>query len=448
MSSVICRELDAAVDISREGIVEFPCGVERLANGNTLIADAGDEAGHGSEVVEVSPEGEVVWRYGGSLRFAHSAKRLKNGNTLIADTTNDRVIEVTPGGGIAFTSDAWGDGTGTLSDGSHLAYPNDAHALDSGTLLITDRNNDRAVEVTREGRVVWSFGGQVKRPHNADPLPNGNVIICDSDGQYIREVTREGRIVWSYGDGTRGTLHWPRDADRLPNGNTLIVDSKNRRVIEVTPDGHLAWEYVVDYFANFYDADHLPNGNVLISSQQHQEVFEVAPDGRIVGSFRNYTRPYPVNDKILNTKFTELDESGAFAHWVLARRFSEGGGELIWCENASGKRCPGLAYDRDGALYLQQTRAVTPGKSYRVSGLIATEGVEGFACLQLAFLDRMNGLLCDVAETPKSEPFKGTIPWSRVIFDARAPADAVAAEVRLFITGRGRVYVDELFCFG
>jgi hypothetical protein len=433
---------------SREGIVEFPCDVERLADGNTLIADAGDEAGDGSEVVEVTPDGEIVWRYGGDMRFAHSARRLGNGNTLIADTTNDRIIEVTPDGQIAFSSDQWGGGTGKLSDGSHLHYPNKAKVEPDGTLLITDRNNDRAVQVTRGGEVVWQYAGRVKHPHNAQFTPNGNLLIADSDGQYVTEVDQAGNVQWQYGDGTTDVLNWPRDADRLPSGNTLIVDSKHARVLEVTPDGEVAWEYKADHWANFYDADRLGNGNTLMASQQHQAVLEVNPAGEIVWQFRNYVRRFPIHDKIQNGRFEELDETGGPLHWVVAKRLSEGGGELAWTENASGKKCPGLAYDRSGALCLQQTRAVTPGKSYRVSGIIKAESVEGFACVQLAFIDAMGGLLCDATRSPRSELISGETPWDRVLFPAEAPEGAVAADLRLFINGKGKVFVDELFCFG
>ena len=437
-----------AEDKSREGIVEFPCDVERLENGNTLISDAGDEAGGGSEIVEVSPQGEIVWRYGVGLRFAHSAKRLPSGNTLIADTTNDRVIEVTPAGEIVFTSDQWGSGSGKLSDGSHLCYPNKAKILDDGSMLITDRNNDRALVVSRGGEVLWQYAGKVQHPHNANLLPNGNLIICDSDGQYVREVDRDGNPVWSYGDGTTDILFWPRDADRLANGNTMIADSKHHRIVEVTPAGEVAWEYKSDHYANFYDADRLPNGNTLMADQQHQTVLEVDPEGKEVWSFRNYKRLTPINPKILNAKFEEVDEDGAPKGWTLVRRLAEGGGELVWAENAAGKRCPGLAYDREGGLYLQQTREVVPGKNYRVSALVSTEKLEGFACAQISFIDDKGAVFVDASETPRSSLFEGDTPWSREIFAAQAPEGAVAADVRVFVTGRGRVYVDELHCFG
>ena len=444
--------MEPIVNDGREGIVEFPCDVERLDNENTLIADAGDEHGRGSEVVEVTPDKEIAWRYAGTedklLRFAHSAKRLPNGNTLIADTTNDRVIEVTPAGEIAWNTDDLGDGTGTLSDGSHLWYPNKAKQLDDGTILITDRNNDRAIQISRDGRALWQYAGQVEHPHNATLLANGNLIICDSDGQYVKEVDRAGSLVWSYGDGTTEMLFWPRDADRLMGGNTLITDSKHHRVIEVTPDGQVTWQYQVDYWANFYDADRLPNGNTLIAGQHHQEVFEVDPAGERVWEFRNFTRPSPIHEKLENSKFEAVDADGSPSHWTLCKRLSEGGGELVWTENAAGKRCPGLAYDRRGGLVLQQTRRVEPDRAYRVSGLIKTEDLDGFACLQIAFLDERFGMFCDGSDTPKSALFEGTTAWSREIFSARAPAGAVAADLRLFVTGTGKVFVDEFFCFG
>ena len=73
----------------------MPLAVERLPNGNTLIADAGDHAGFGSEIVEVDPVGNIVWNYNrGSVRPQWKADG--NGNTLITDTTNNRFLEVTP----------------------------------------------------------------------------------------------------------------------------------------------------------------------------------------------------------------------------------------------------------------------------------------------------------------------------------------------------------------
>ncbi|MBW8035945.1 MAG: PQQ-binding-like beta-propeller repeat protein, partial [Planctomycetes bacterium] len=184
----------------RYGVLDFPCGAERLANGDTLIADAGDEIRRGSEIIQVDRNGQIVWSYTENLIFAHSAQRLPNGNTLITDTTHNRVIEVTYEKEVVFDSNLWGGGTGKLSDGSHLSYPNDAHVMSDGNLIITDRNNDRCVIADKAGKMLWQYSEGIKHPHNADPLPNGNVIIADSDQNRIIEVNRDKRIVWSYGD--------------------------------------------------------------------------------------------------------------------------------------------------------------------------------------------------------------------------------------------------------
>ena len=430
------------------GILELPCTVIRMANGNTLIVDAGDDIRAGSEVIEVDPAGQIVWNYRGDekgLLFAHSAVRMKNGNTLVADTTNDRVLEVTPEGQIAFTTESLGGGTGELSDGSRLTYPNNALELEDGTFLITDRNNDRCLIIDREGTVSWQLKDVVKRPHNAELLESGNVIVADSDANRIVEFTREGEEVWVYGDGSPEMLNWPRHARRLENGNTLITDSKNSRIIEVTPECETVWEYKVDYFSKFYYAEKLENGNVLIGDQQGHQVIEVDEGGSIVWQFRNYIYPNPILPRLRNGMFTKVDEGGWPENWILVRRFSEGGGELIWDEESARRPLPGLEFDREGAVCLQQTVRVTPGTVYHMAAKVRTEDVEVAACLQMAFVNAMGAAVEDAPDIARGETFTGTMDWTADQFEATAPAEACAMEVRLFITGKGRAWVRDVF---
>ena len=426
------------------GVVEFPCTATRLPNGNTLVADAGDDVRAGSEILEIDPAGQVVWRYGDGLLFAHSAFRLANGHTLVADTTNDRVIEVAPDGSLAFSTDDLGGGSGRLSDGSHLEYPNYARALDDGSLLVTDRNNDRVVIIDHDGRVLWCYGEQIRHPHNAEALPTGNVLIANSDGNTIVEVDREKQVVWTYGDGSPAMLHWPRHARRLADGNTLITDSKNGRVIEVTPAGETVWRYQVDYLSKFYYAEKLPNGNVLIGDQQHHQVIEVDPGGTVVWMFRNYVYPNPIFDRLRNGRFAERDDDGWPADWILVRRLSEGGGAVVWDDANRPRPCPGIAYDRDGAVWMQQTLRVAPGTTYHMSGKIRTEGLEGFACFQMAFLDALAAGMADGPDIARGQTLEGTTSWTGDVFQAEAPPGAAAVEVRLFVTGKGKAWVKDV----
>jgi len=425
------------------GNMEMPLAVERLPNGNTLIADAGDEAGFGSEIIEVDCVGNIVWNYNEGLKFAHSGRRLRNGNTLITDTTNNRLIEVTPAKIIVTDSDEWDGGKGKLSDGSHLHYPNEAFELEDGTFLVTDRNNDRCVQVDRAGTVIWAFEKEVHHPHNANPLPSGNILISDSDGNRILEINRKKEIVWSYGDGAIETLWWPRGAIRLANGNTVITDSKNHRIIEVAPEGETVWKFQTAHVDKFYITHATEEDTFLVAcTDGHHQVIEVDRVGNIVWLFRNYRRPAPIYARLTNGFFKEIGPDGMPQHWVLATRLSEGGGRLIWDNENTPRPCPGLEFDRPGALFLQQNIAVEQTATYEVGAEIKTVNVKGSACLHVDFFDSLGGSLYKViTEMPSGENFTGTTDWTHDIFEAQAPPQATFAELRLFINDSGRVFI-------
>jgi hypothetical protein len=98
----------------------------RLANGNTLINEAFAE-----RVIEVSPDGEVVWEYTGVV-YPTDFERLENSNTLIADEGNKRIIVVTPDKEIIWEY---------LEDGQGLVALYGVRALDNGNVLIADQGN-------------------------------------------------------------------------------------------------------------------------------------------------------------------------------------------------------------------------------------------------------------------------------------------------------------------
>ncbi len=77
------------VDDTGQVLHEFPCGsfvAIRLSDGNTLIACRDDH-----RVIEVDPQGSVVWEVtqneipGNQLGFAAGLQRLANGNTIICN---------------------------------------------------------------------------------------------------------------------------------------------------------------------------------------------------------------------------------------------------------------------------------------------------------------------------------------------------------------------------
>jgi len=434
---------------SPPGRLDWPTDVERLPNGNTLITDAGYWSGQGSEIMEVDLLGNIVWRYDSGLCFAHSAKLIPNGNILIADTSNNRIIEINRNGQLIFSSDDWSGGSGMLTDGSTLSYPNDAHITESGSFVITDRNNNRVVEANRSGRIIKQFKN-LKHPHNGEFLPNGNLLFANSDANLVQEVDLSGTVVWSYGDSPLESLDWPRDADRLSNGNTLITDSKNHRVIEVTPQNEIVWTYQMEKHGHLYEADRLPNGNTLISVQQRFQVIEVDPAGNIVWSFKNFFRPAQLPNELRNSDFEQEAFPGANfpADWYSCDLVSEGGADFFWDPqtNFSGNYSIGVEYSNHGAVWWQQIVRVKPGTNYRVSGYVKTKALDGFCQIQLSFLDEEGCSLHKIRQLPGGDQFQGTNDWTEDVFECQSHQKATALEIRLMVAGKGKVWFDNL-CF-
>ncbi len=177
-----------------------PRGVQRLANGNTLIADQGN-----TRVFELTPGGEIVWSYEGVDRLTgpYHASKLENGNVLITDWAAHQVIEVSPAGEVVWH---FGVRKTTGEDATHLSYPESASRLSNGNTLIADTRNDRVVEISPEGEMVWVFSGR-------------------------KEI--------KYGS--------PAYAERMTNGNTLVVHSHNRQMIEVSPELKALWKLMLPF---------------------------------------------------------------------------------------------------------------------------------------------------------------------------------------------------------
>ena len=167
------------IEVDRAGAItkEIPLKVEhpnahrdtrmarKLANGHYLVCHEGDGA-----VREYDPNGKVVWEYeldlGGRPRApghgveghgveVYGAVRLANGNTLIAGGNNNRVLEVTPHGDIAWKIDH------DELPGVKLAWVTQLHVLPNGNVVVGNCHageaNPQMFEVTRDKKVVWTF---------------------------------------------------------------------------------------------------------------------------------------------------------------------------------------------------------------------------------------------------------------------------------------------------
>lgn len=209
---------------------------------------------------------KVVWRYAwyDEKMFGHEVHdvdRLPNGNTAIADMGNNRAFVANQSGNItwewraakhlgpnsSFRQQYGGpENPGRERDWTHL---NDIDRLDNGNFVLSIRNFDTVIEVNPETKKIVSMTGQpgnrslMNHQHNPYRFTRwGTVLIADSENNRIVEIDRQSEeIIWKYGG--KDLLRYPRDADRLPDGNTLITDTLNNRVIEINPQGEIVWEY-------------------------------------------------------------------------------------------------------------------------------------------------------------------------------------------------------------
>jgi len=210
----------------------------------------------------------------------------------------------------------------TGSDPSSLALektraPAAARFNEPGNITIADQFNNRVVEITPDGDIVWSFGlgpedfsaRSIIGTNDAERIgtltlmagtgtPPG-VIPQAPDGAVDNRViivNREGHIVWQYGQfGVTGSgpnqLSTPVQCTFLPRSHVLITDQGNNRIIEVTRGKKIVWQYPGsntnpdDQLDSPNSAELLENGHILIADENNNRAIEVTRADVIVKTF-------------------------------------------------------------------------------------------------------------------------------------------------------------------
>jgi hypothetical protein len=260
--------------------INLPVQVTAEANGDFLVVDAGSFTRSGAKVVEFNPAGKVVWAYTSpDLDFPHSAYPTSRGTVLISDTNNNRVIEVSKTTcHIVWSTDynfhPPGEkgfiGAGRMSDGMPLRYPNDAKELPDGHLLISSRENSTVFEIDRNNHVFMK---------------------CHS-------FTNLG--------GQPDSLHGQHNPSVLPGGNIMVADSDNARVVILNSNcskevwqfpSYKVWHQEIvahqkKYLAWPRDAMLMNNHDIMIDDSVHNRCLEVNWHHRVVNRLYNLPPPY------------------------------------------------------------------------------------------------------------------------------------------------------------
>jgi outer membrane protein assembly factor BamB len=196
--------------------------------------------------------------------------------------------------------------------------PTAAPGVLPGNLLIADRANNRVIEVTTDGRIVWEFprpgdlqpGQHFRWPDDAFYAPDGKSIVVNEEESHAVVLVdyASHRIVWQYGVSERhgsakGYLNGPDDAYMWPDGSIGVADIRNCRVMlidqatkaiksQLGRTGYCAHNPPKSFGSPNGDTP-LDNGHVLITEILGAWVSEVGWDGTLYWSARAPGIHYP-----------------------------------------------------------------------------------------------------------------------------------------------------------
>jgi hypothetical protein len=230
-----------------------------LPNGNVLMPTGP------TTIVEMTPEKKIVWQYEAKPKRGydgrvevHAFQRLDDGQTMVAESGNGRIVEVDRDGKIVHEVAL------TIDKPNPHRDTRMARRLENGNYLVCHEGDGKVREYDRTGKVVWTYelglGGRPRSPGHgpeghgtevfgAIRLPSGNTMIAGGNNNRVLEVDKDGKIVWSIDqDELPGIkLAWVTTLQLLPNGNLVIgnchAGPDNPQLIEVSRDKKVVWTF-------------------------------------------------------------------------------------------------------------------------------------------------------------------------------------------------------------
>jgi hypothetical protein len=259
--------------------------------GPVLIADS-----ENNRLVEVSPDGRVLWRFPAPGDLAPSQTFLTpddaffspDGRQVIVTQEDDYVISV-----IDLASHhivyRYGHPGVPGSEPGYLDNPDDAMLMPSGDLVAADIKNCRVLVIhppaqrpLRQLGVTGSCehepGVAYGSPNGAFPMANGDTAISEINGNWLDVMAPGGRFVLAtHPPG----FTYPSDTNEVRPGVFLSADYTSPGAIETfTSDGKLQWRYEptgAEALNQPSLALPLPNGDILANDDKNDRVIVVDP---------------------------------------------------------------------------------------------------------------------------------------------------------------------------
>lgn len=199
--------------------------VDRLDTGEFIVADR-----HSEEIYTIDGSGEKNWTWDANRYYRDTEE---NGTIDLTDVDQtvegrqDFMVTVRSQDQILFVNKSSGVEE-VVNEGQHerlLQNPLDSQYIRDGRILTTDTSKHRVTEVQRSSETgiwedVWSVRSandvDLNRPRDIDRLSNGNSLITDRYNDRVVELNEKGVVVL-----TIQTPSHPYDAERLPEGESI-----------------------------------------------------------------------------------------------------------------------------------------------------------------------------------------------------------------------------------
>jgi len=268
--------------------------------GPVLIADKAN-----NRLVEVSPEGNVLWDFprpgdlapGQTFVVPDDAFFTPDGKQIVATQEDDFAVTLID---VATHHILWRYGTPGTSgaDPNHLWNPDDAIMMRDGHIVLADIKNCRLLWLTPGSHVPLQQLGHTHycrhrpptrfaSPNGAFPLPGGGYVVTEITHDWITALTPDGNVMW---EAHAPGVGYPSDTNQIGPGRYLTVDvAYPGKIVEFDPGGRLLWEFRPtghDTLARPTLAEPLPNGDILATDDDNNRVIVVDPrTNRIVWQY-------------------------------------------------------------------------------------------------------------------------------------------------------------------
>jgi hypothetical protein len=223
---------------------------------------------------------------------------LPDGHLLLAVSKSKEF----PGGGIV---ELTREGKMVFSWKGTQSEVNSAQDVGHGHIVTTEAGpRPRLLEIDRSGKVLVEFGlaCQNKDAHMETrmtrKLPSGNYLAPHLLDKAVKEYTPEGKVVREFKTPQEDPKEaWPFTAIRLGNGNTLIACTHGNMVIEVDKEGKEVWrisnaDLPTPLLKDACGVQRLANGNTVITSYgagkaDEVKMLEVTPEKKVVWTYKS-----------------------------------------------------------------------------------------------------------------------------------------------------------------